>query len=124
MSTGQSIPGTAGTGPEATARLTLEAISGPPLGAIVPAPDKTTVLGRSSQTDVVLGDEAVSRRHCTISAHQGTWFIEDLGSRHGTYVQSVKLTAGERMPLRHGDVVGVGPWMFRAKVGSGAASTA
>ncbi len=115
------MPG--GTGAESAARLTLEAVSGPPLGAIVAAPEKVLVLGRSSQSDVVLGDEAVSRKHCTISAHQGTWFIEDLGSRHGTYVQSVKLGAGERMPLKHGDVVGVGPWMLRAKIGSGAAST-
>jgi serine phosphatase RsbU (regulator of sigma subunit) len=120
MATANSMPGTASSVP----KLTLEAISGPPLAAVTPPPEKSTVLGRSSQSDVVLGDEAVSRRHCALSAHQGTWFIEDLGSRHGTYVQSVKLGQGERTPLKHGDVVGVGPWMLRARIGAGFASTA
>jgi phosphoserine phosphatase RsbU/P len=107
-----------------TPPLTLDAVSGPPLPSIHAKPEKPIVLGRSGQSDVVLGDESISRRHCQLSARQGTWFIEDLGSRHGTFVQSAKLAEGQSLPLKNGDMVGVGPWLLRVRIGTGAVSTA
>ena len=113
---GPGTGGLAGTPP-----LTLDAVSGPPLTTITAKPEKPLVLGRSSVCDVVLGDESVSRRHCQLSARQGTWFIEDLESRHGTFVQSAKLGKGQLMPLRNGDLIGAGPWLLRARIGTGTA---
>lgn len=97
--------------------LSLDAVSGPALPTINPAPSATTVLGRSSQCDVVLGDESVSRRHCSISFRDGTWFVTDLGSRHGTHVNAAQLKSEESAPLKHGDMVAVGPWLLRARIG-------
>jgi serine phosphatase RsbU (regulator of sigma subunit)/pSer/pThr/pTyr-binding forkhead associated (FHA) protein len=105
-------------------RLALDAISGPPLPAITPVNDKPTVLGRSNTSDVVLGDESVSRKHCAISARQGTWFVEDLGSRHGTYVNAAKLSGGESTLLKNGDMIGVGPWLLRVRLGTAASASA
>ncbi len=119
------VGGAPGTGGVAgTPPLTLDAVSGPPLASIVVDPAKPLVLGRSGQSDVILGDESVSRRHCQLSARQGTWFIEDLESRHGTFVQSAKLGKEQLMPLRNGDLIGVGPWLLRARIGSGTATRA
>jgi hypothetical protein len=109
-----------GGGGTITPALTLDAVSGPPLAPIVVHPDRPLVLGRSGQSDAVLGDESVSRRHCQVSAHQGMWFIRDLGSRHGTFVQSAKLAEGELLPLKNGDMIGVGPWLLRARIGTAA----
>ncbi|HVU62509.1 MAG TPA: SpoIIE family protein phosphatase [Phycisphaerales bacterium] len=129
MATSHSMPGSSGVGPGSAAmaalpRLVLDAVSGPPLPAINPAPDKPTVLGRSNTCDVVLGDESVSRKHCAISARQGTWFIEDLGSRHGTYINAAKLSNGENTTLKNGDMVGIGPWLLRVRLGTAAAASA
>ncbi len=104
------------------APLSLDAVSGPALSTITPGPDKTTVLGRSGQCDVVLGDESVSRRHCSIAFRSGTWFVTDLGSRHGTHVNAARLNAEESAPLKHGDMLAVGPWLLRARIGSGSPS--
>ena len=120
MAIGTTIPGGWSGAAASTPLLTLDAVSGPPLASIVVKPDKPLVLGRSGQSDAILGDESVSRRHCQLSARQGTWFIEDLGSRHGTYVQSAKLGQGESLPLKSGDMIGIGPWLLRARIGSAA----
>ncbi len=125
MDPGHSIPGAPASGSaKAAPPLTLDAVSGPPLASIHAKPDKPFVLGRSGQSDVVLGDESISRKHFQLSPRQGTWFIEDLGSRHGTYVQSAKLGEGQSLPLKNGDMIGVGPWLLRARIGTAAFASA
>lgn len=124
MDAGQTIPGGPASGSaKAAPPLTLDAVSGPPLSSIHAKPDKPMVLGRSSVSDVVLGDESISRKHFQISARQGTWFIEDLGSRHGTYVQSAKLAEGQSLPLKNGDMIGAGPWLLRVRIGTAAVAS-
>lgn len=124
MDAGQTIPGAPASGSaKAAPPLTLDAVSGPPLASIHAKPDKPLVLGRSGQSDVVLGDESISRKHFQISPRQGTWFIEDLGSRHGTYVQSAKLGEGQSLPLKNGDMIGAGPWLLRVRIGSAAVAS-
>ncbi len=44
------------------------------------------VVGRSSKSDLVLADPSLSRRHARIFQTAEGWFIEDLGSRNGSYV--------------------------------------
>ena len=125
MDIGQTISGGPASGSAKGAPpLTLDAVSGPPLASIHAKPDKPLVLGRSGQSDVVLGDESISRKHFQLSPRQGTWFIEDLGSRHGTYVQSAKLGEGQSLPLKNGDMIGVGPWLLRARIGTAAFASA
>lgn len=97
--------------------MTLDPISGPPIKPVEVKPGATVVLGRSSQCQVVLADESVSRRHAQVSMAGGSWIISDLGSRHGTHVNAVPLTSGAPAPLKHGDLIGVGPWSFRVRLG-------
>ncbi|HIE51823.1 MAG TPA: FHA domain-containing protein [Armatimonadetes bacterium] len=66
------------------------------------------VLGRRSDCDVVLPhDREVSRRHARLIFDDGQWWIEDLGSRNGTFVNGHRLTA--RRPLTSGDRIRLGP---------------
>lgn len=103
--------------------LTLAPIHGPPIPNVEVAAGQGAALGRSSACEVVLADEAVSRRHASVHQANGTWFITDLGSRHGTMVNSVRLEANGMAPLRMGDLVGIGPWTFRVRVGVAAPGT-
>jgi hypothetical protein len=62
-------------------------------------------LGRTAPNSIVIPDPAVSARHCRLSVRKGQWFIEDLGSANGTYLNGKRLAAGEA--LTDGDAVNV-----------------
>ena len=50
-----------------------------------------------------LPEPSVSRQHAAIhSAAHGRWYVEDLGSRNGTYVDKARLAAGGRARLHDG----------------------
>lgn len=62
-------------------------------------------IGREIQNHFQLPLTTISRKHCQISKRDGQYFIEDLKSAHGTYLNDQKLEAGEKKPLRNGDVL-------------------
>ena len=64
------------------------------------------VMGRSLDSDVVVNDSNVSRRHAEFVCAAGEVVVRDLGSTNGTKVNGVAVT-GEQI-LRHGDVIGLG----------------
>jgi len=50
------------------------------------------VIGRSSDADLALADERVSRRHAMLRLRDGLVWLEDLGSRNGTYVDGASVS--------------------------------
>lgn len=64
-----------------------------------------TILGRHPDCQVVVEVGAVSRQHCAVSEDNGDYFIEDLKSRNGTFVNGEQLQARKR--LYDGDVIRV-----------------
>ena len=66
-------------------------------------------LGRDSTSDCQLNDDTVSAKHAHLSYHHSNWWITDLGSKNGTYLNQdeVKephvLTSGDK--LQCGQVV-------------------
>lgn len=48
-------------------------------------------IGRGNQCDLILDDPSVSGRHATIRFGDGQWWIEDEGSRNGTYLNENRL---------------------------------
>lgn len=67
-------------------------------------------LGRDKTCEVVLNDQAVSRRHAQILREGALYFLEDMGSSFGTRINGSKLPAGEKRLLRNGDVLALGPY--------------
>ncbi len=47
----------------------------------------------------------VSRKHCVISEEYDRWYIEDLESTNGTYLNDVRIRSGQRMPIKSGDKI-------------------
>ena len=70
-------------------------------------PGETLCIGRSRQCEIVVDDEAISRRHAAIHAGEPPE-IEDLGSRNGTVLLGRRLAARERTPMPVGCVAEVG----------------
>lgn len=93
--------------------LRLEPIAGPSLAALEVSSDKPFFIGRQSVCEGVLGDAAVSRRHAQLVFKAGTWLLTDLDSRHGTYLNGIRLGAGASSPVYDGDQVRIGPWTLR-----------
>ncbi len=62
-------------------------------------------IGRQADCDLVLRDGRISRQHAQITQENGKFFVEDLGSRHGTFVNEKKIT---RQELHPEDTIGFG----------------
>jgi serine/threonine protein kinase len=60
-----------------------------------------TAIGRTHGNDVVLNGPTVSRRHARLTFRSGQWYLEDLNSSNGTYVNNVRIS--RPAPLMEGD---------------------
>jgi hypothetical protein len=59
----------------------------------------------------------VSRRHARITMAEGKYFVEDLGSTNGTFINRGKrLSPGTRQPLNDGDEIIVGKTFLRFRL--------
>ncbi len=84
----------------------LRFISGKYQGGEFPLPPQgEIVIGRSSELDMVLVEDMVSRRHSKITVATDQIFIQDLGSTNGTFVNGEKI---KRARLHEGDRILIG----------------
>lgn len=57
------------------------------------------LIGRADDSTLVLDDDYASTRHARLSLRGTDWYVEDLGSTNGTYLDRAKVTAPLRVPL-------------------------
>ena len=79
------------TGPEGQTERELSAVN---------------TLGRHPNNSVQLLDRIVSKEHCVVEYRGNRWYLRDLGSLNGTYVNEQRV-AGESL-LHHGDQIALG----------------
>ena len=51
----------------------------------------SVIVGRSPQCDLVIPHDGISRTHCKIEFQKGTYFITDLGSSNGVFLDGQRL---------------------------------
>jgi pSer/pThr/pTyr-binding forkhead associated (FHA) protein len=71
--------------------------------------ERPITIGRSPEADVVILDEKASRLHCGIRLWDGEFYIKDLKSRNGTYVNGERVDVAK---LKLGDKIRVGSIVF------------
>ncbi len=88
-------------------RFALRFISGKYQGGEFPLRmNREIIIGRSSDLDMVLVEDMVSRRHAKISSTDSEVYIQDMGSTNGTFVNGEKIAG--RALLQEGDRILVG----------------
>jgi signal transduction histidine kinase len=64
--------------------------------------EQALMIGRSDRADISLLEPTVSRQHATVQAVEDRVMLRDLGSKHGTFVNSKRVTTAR---LKVGDIV-------------------
>lgn len=85
-------------------QLTLR--SGPTPGKVFTLDKAEIFIGRDLNSDVVVNDVEVSRKHSRMTLQGNSYMLEDLGSTNGTTINGQRLA--EPQALRSGDVIGLG----------------
>jgi len=78
---------------------TLVVTEGALAGTTVGLGTSELTLGRADDSTLVLDDDYASTRHARISLQGDEWYVEDLGSTNGTYLDRAKVTGPTRVPL-------------------------
>ena len=66
---------------------------------------KEIVIGRNAENDIVIENLAVSKMHARIVEQDGAYYIEDLNSTNGTYLNKIKIT---KKDLKDNDIIIIG----------------
>lgn len=92
---------------EALPRLSLKVQSEPTVRAFQ---QLEITIGRETSCDLCLADSTVSGHHARIVYRQGQWWLEDLNSTNGTFLNQTRLT--EPMVITSGDEIRCGQVCF------------
>lgn len=82
---------------------------GPDIGRRIPLIDRQYVVGRDSESGLVVPRSSVSRQHARLYLDQESWWVEDLGSTNGTFVNEMRCTSPHHLTdsdqIRFGDAI-------------------
>jgi len=77
---------------------------------VVPIYKNNFTIGRDSDRDLILSTAGVSRRHARLLISGSELYIEDSGSRNGTYLNGSRIE--EQAPVQHNDTLQIGGYEF------------
>jgi hypothetical protein len=61
--------------------------------------EQPITIGRAEDSTLVISDDYASARHARLVPRSGQWYVEDMGSTNGTYLDRAKVTAPTPVPL-------------------------
>ncbi|HEY5959124.1 MAG TPA: GGDEF domain-containing protein, partial [Polyangiaceae bacterium] len=102
---GRSNPAGDGFVAQPVDRPILLRLDGVQAGEVVSLGLLPATIGRHPGCRIVVDDAGVSRQHAAISQEEDTLFLEDLGSRNGTFIEGERI---KRAPLSDGCLVQIG----------------
>ena len=83
---------------------------GPNFFGMTPLPAKGTLtIGRSEDADVRIIDANASRLHARLHVDgPARLFIEDMGTKNGTFLRETPIAANQRVPFQAGEAIRIG----------------
>jgi serine phosphatase RsbU (regulator of sigma subunit) len=73
---------------------------------LISSQKKTLRIGRLPDSEIAIDESVISRRHTEIHRSGETYFVQDAGSRNGTFVNGERIS--QPTELAPGDVIGIG----------------
>ncbi len=67
------------------------------------------IIGRTSDADIHIADNRISRQHCVVEISNGQVYVTDLGGNNGTWLNTKQLLANVREPVPPDGIIHVGP---------------
>ena len=71
-------------------------------------------VGRAAGCQITLDDTYVSQLHARVFTKDGSWYVEDLGSTNGTYLNTKRVSAA--LAVKRGDRIKIGATVMEAEV--------
>jgi sigma-B regulation protein RsbU (phosphoserine phosphatase) len=99
--------------------VSLVTIKGPNPGQRFALTDDSLLIGRQDDVGIYLDSLAVSRQHARILRHGGEYFVEDVGSSNGTFVNGRRIS--RPTPLTEKDLLQIGPYVLTLRANPPAA---
>ena len=77
----------------------LLVVAGSARGLTIPLGQGPITMGRAGDSSLVLDDDFASAHHARLVPQDGQWFVEDLGSTNGTYLDRTKVVRPTPVPV-------------------------
>jgi predicted component of type VI protein secretion system len=74
---------------------------------------KEITIGRSRDNDIVLDDGMTSRHHALIQKIRDDFYVKDMGSSNGTFVNEERVPKGKYLKINRGDKIQIGRTYFK-----------
>lgn len=94
-----AAPGRAAKVKRGRAAHQLVVTAGALAGTRITLGENPITIGRAEDSTLVITDDYASARHARLIPRAGQWFLEDLGSTNGTYLDRAKVTGSMPVPL-------------------------
>jgi pSer/pThr/pTyr-binding forkhead associated (FHA) protein len=88
-------------------------VEGPMKGQSLQLDGELFFVGRSSSNDIQINDDTVSRRHLKIFRLMSSYFVEDLKSKNGTFINGKAVNPGQSMQVDDNDLISMGRTQIR-----------
>ncbi len=99
-------------GPEIKALGWLVALDGPTRATVYQIIKEKTIVGSGMDCDIQLQEEFVSSRHASFHYEKGKYYVTDLDSANGTFVNRRRIT---KKGLQDGDTIKIGDTTYAFK---------
>lgn len=86
---------------------------GPGMGQLLEVKQGTVVVGRASVSDLRLQHPSISRRHAQVKRKGEQFFVKDLGSQNGTFVNKQRIAT--EVEVKPGDTIAMGNALVRLR---------
>lgn len=86
----------------------LHILNGSSKGRSFPLNADEFSIGRSPGNDIQIEGVSVSRKHAQLIKKQDKYFIKDLNSKNGIYIDGNKMNPGERCEVTEGELISIG----------------
>src|ERR1051326_7800122 len=100
---------------------TVVTLRGPDTGRQYPLNSERIILGRNHDCPICLTGKQVSRRHAQIVHKSDGYYLEDLASSNGTFINGHRLAPHSPVILGEHDTFQIGPYLFAVRAATPAA---